>query len=150
MIQPVFVEFIPKELEEGRLYISERFNIASHKCACGWCGEKVVTPLSPVEWQLRKEGDFVSLHPSIGNWNFPCRSHYWIRRNKICWAATLSENEIRRIQRKDLTDKDNYVASINRRKGYESNGAAPHKYATPPGDRGVASRFLRWLHNLLG
>ena len=46
---------------------------AVHLCACG-CGNKVVTPFSPAEWQLTYDGDTVSLSPSIGNWQFPCKS----------------------------------------------------------------------------
>jgi Family of unknown function (DUF6527) len=57
-----------------------------HLCACGR-GIKVVTPTSPPEWHLTWGGDAVSLYPSIGNWQFPCRSHYWIRRNRIIWAG---------------------------------------------------------------
>jgi hypothetical protein len=114
-IRPQFSEFIPDKLEEGVLYISERYKTASHKCACG-CGEEVVTPLSPVEWQLRKEGGFVSLHPSIGNWNYACRSHYWIRRNAIQWAGSMSAKQIALVQAKDKADKTRYVGQINRLK----------------------------------
>jgi hypothetical protein len=115
-IKPQFSDFIPDKLEEGVLYVSERYKTASHKCACG-CGEEVVTPLSPVEWQLRKEGDLVSLHPSIGNWNYACRSHYWIRRNAIQWAGSMNARQVARVQAKDKADKLRFVAQENRRKG---------------------------------
>ena len=62
----------------------------THLCACG-CGNKVVLPLSPADWQLYFDGERVSLTPSIGNWQFPCQSHYWIRRNGIFWADRWSE-----------------------------------------------------------
>ena len=29
----------------------------------------------------------VSLRPSIGNWQLPCRSHYFIVRNRVVWAS---------------------------------------------------------------
>ena len=45
------VEFIPKTLEPGVLYVSEEFEAAVHLCACG-CGLKVSTPLSPTEWDV--------------------------------------------------------------------------------------------------
>jgi hypothetical protein len=85
MKQPVtfkheFVQFIPEELQEGTVYVSIRFATVSHLCACG-CKTKVVTPLKPTDWKLTFDGKTISLHPSIGNWNFPCRSHYWIRNN---------------------------------------------------------------------
>jgi hypothetical protein len=52
------------------------------KCACG-CGKEVVTPLSATDWKLIFDGKTVSLDPSIGNWGFPCRSHYWVRNNRM-------------------------------------------------------------------
>jgi Family of unknown function (DUF6527) len=88
-----FVENAPENLSEGVLYISTKYASAIHKCCCG-CGNEVVTPLSPVGWSLIFDGDTVSLEPSIGNWNFACRSHYWITRNKVRTAASLSENKI--------------------------------------------------------
>lgn len=113
--QPRFVEFIPRELETGVLYISDRFKTASHLCACG-CGERVVTPFTPVDWRLRVAGGKVSLYPSIGNWNYACKSHYWIKNNEVIWAGVLSDNEIAEVQRKDLADKQAYVSEQNRRK----------------------------------
>ena len=80
-----FVEFMPEKLEPGVIYVSLRFALVSHQCACG-CGEEVVTPLSPKDWQLIFNGDTVSLYPSIGNWKFQCRSHYWIDQNRAVWA----------------------------------------------------------------
>lgn len=80
-----FVEFIPDELEDGILYISITYATVLHKCCCG-CGNEVVTPLSPSDWQLTFDGETISLFPSIGNWSFPCRSHYWIRKDKVVWV----------------------------------------------------------------
>lgn len=146
-IQPRFVEFIPRELEDGVLYISETHNIAVHKCASG-CGEKVVTPLSPADWQLRKDGDLVSLHPSIGNWNYACRSHYWIRRNQVQWAATLSEREIARIQERDRADKESYIAAVNRRKA--ASGSPPGRTSVRPPPKSPWARLLTFVRDLLG
>ena len=88
-----FVEFMPEHLEPDVIYVSLRFALVSHKCACG-CGEEVVTPLSPRDWQLIFNGDTVSLYPSIGNWSFRCRSHYWIDQNRALRAPDLhSKNE---------------------------------------------------------
>ena len=111
-IRPSFVEFIPKELDDGVLYISEKYKVAVHKCASG-CGEKVVTPLSAVDWQVRRNGDLVSLYPSIGNWNFACRSHYWICKNQIVWSTSLSSAKVARIQARDHADKARYIARVN-------------------------------------
>jgi hypothetical protein len=88
-----FIEYIPSELADGILYISITYRTAVHRCACG-CGNKVVTPIAPADWQLFYDGDTVSLTPSIGNWGFPCRSHYWIDAGRIRWAGTWNSNQI--------------------------------------------------------
>jgi hypothetical protein len=80
-----FVEFMPEPLAPEIIYISTRFSLVSHLCACG-CGEEVVTPLSPTDWHLIFDGEAVSLFPSIGNWRLKCQSHYWITRNMVHWA----------------------------------------------------------------
>lgn len=88
-----FVEFIPVELADRTLYVSIRFATVSHLCACG-CGSKVVTPLKPTDWKLILDGKTISLDPSIGNWSFPCRSHYWVRNNRVLWAEDWSQSRI--------------------------------------------------------
>jgi hypothetical protein len=93
-MRPLYVEFVPKTLEDGVLYISRRFRTASHRCCCG-CGTKIVTPLRETEYQLTERGDRVSLSPSIGNWNHPCQSHYLIQDNQVVWAGPMSQAEIR-------------------------------------------------------
>jgi uncharacterized protein DUF6527 len=108
---PKFVEFIPDRLEPGVLYISLRFNTVLHRCACG-CGSEVATPLSPAQWRLDSHGNAVSLYPSIGSWSLPCRSHYWIRRNRVKWARPWSELEVRAGRERDSNAVDRYVASV--------------------------------------
>lgn len=117
-LTPMFVEFIPEELQDGVLYISKKYKTAVHKCCCG-CGQEVVTPLSPAEWQLRLEQGGVSLTPSIGNWGFPCQSHYWIKRNRVEWAGPLSAMQIAKVRAKDRVVKENYINQVNRDKPKE-------------------------------
>ena len=107
-----FVEFIPEELEQGTFYISIRFKTGTHLCSCG-CGNIVVTPLSPTDWKLIFDGKTVSLHPSVGNWSFPCQSHYWIRNNRIEWAPKWSREQIERGRRHDVLAKDDYLDVMN-------------------------------------
>jgi hypothetical protein len=102
-----FVELMPKILVDGVLYISIPYATASHRCFCG-CGMKVVTPLSPTDWKLAFDGDSVSLHPSIGNWSYPCRSHYVLRGNRVLWAGPMSKAEIRAVRQADGGDKERY------------------------------------------
>lgn len=83
---PVLVDEIPpsNDMQSGYLYISHKYGTAVHYCACG-CGEEVVTPLSKDGWSLHFNGRF-SLTPSIGNFQFPCRSHYYITNEEVCWC----------------------------------------------------------------
>lgn len=111
-IRPEFVEFAPPTLEPAVLYISNRFKTALHLCACG-CGEKVVTPLSPSKWQLVCDGSTVSLHPSIGNWDYACRSHYFIRRNQIVWSGQMTRADVARVQARDSRDALAEIAARN-------------------------------------
>jgi hypothetical protein len=98
-----FVEKIPEALETGVVYVSLKYGVVTHLCPCG-CGNEVVTNLSPNGWSLIYDGQTVSLHPSIGNWNFKCRSHYWIRKDRIEWAEDWNTYQ-RRHQGKQIHGK---------------------------------------------
>lgn len=119
-LEPEFVEYIPDNLADGVLYVSMSFATAAHKCCCG-CGNKVVTPLSPAEWKLMFDGVSVTLHPSIGNWGFPCKSHYWIRNNKISWSRRWSETEIHAGRMEDKEAQDSYYT--DKRQGSTTDGS---------------------------
>ena len=120
---PQFVELMPDALEEGVLYVSMSYAVAAHRCACG-CGLEVVTPLSPTDWRLVFDGENVSLEPSIGNWSFPCRSHYFIRQGRIKWAANMSEDMIQRGRQKDRASKEAHYAMRSEGQRGEENVAA--------------------------
>jgi hypothetical protein len=107
ILQHKFVEFIPDVVEEGVLYISIEYCIAIHKCVCG-CGNEVVTPLSPNDWELTFDGKSVSLDPSIGNWNFECKSHYWIIKNRVRYANRWSDWKIDLGRKKDSKKKKKF------------------------------------------
>jgi hypothetical protein len=102
-IEHEFISFIPREMRERMLYVSIEFATASHRCFCG-CGAEVVTPISPVGWQLTFDGESVSLAPSIGSWTLKCKSHYWIRRNRVMWAGPMSAEKIAQVQQRDYAD----------------------------------------------
>ena len=133
IITPQFVELIPTQIEDGVLYISEKYGTAIHKCCCG-CGSEVVTPLSLAKWKLFREGNAVTLHPSIGNWNFKCQSHYWIRKNRVEWASSMSNRQIQFVQERDKRDMERHVAQSNVRK----TGSAA-KQGTPEHDTRAAA-----------
>lgn len=86
-IEPVYVEFIPDEMEENKIYISEKYKTTAHNCLCG-CNTKVVMPIDNIiegvdyGWKLIKENnDKISFIPSVGNYQIPCKSHYIITKN---------------------------------------------------------------------
>ncbi len=99
-----FVEYIPDRLEPGKLYVSIQFATASHLCCCG-CGLEVVTPFTPTDWTLSFDGESVSLDPSVGNWSFPCKSHYWIKRNVVHWASSWSDAQVQLGRATDMLRK---------------------------------------------
>lgn len=128
-----FVELVPNELRHGVLYVSMQYATAVHACACG-CGNKVVTPLSPRDWVLMFDGESVSLEPSVGNWSFPCRSHYWIERNRVRWARRWSDAEIRSVRAADLRSK---------RQHFEGDDHAEARSDSPRKSREGSGRWRR-------
>jgi hypothetical protein len=108
-LQHRFVDLIPDTIEDGILYISINYCTAIHNCVCG-CGNEVVTPLSPTDWEITFDGKSVSLYPSIGNWNFDCKSHYWIIKNKIRFARKWKTVEIESEKKADLKRKWKYFS----------------------------------------
>lgn len=79
------VERIPHKLKQGILYVCLECQVAVHLCACG-CGEKTVTPLGENGWNLTFDKNGLNLNPSIGNFSIPCKSHYFIKDNKVRWC----------------------------------------------------------------
>lgn len=132
-IVPVYVERFPPQLEEGVLYISEPFSQAAHLCCCG-CGTKIITSLKPAKWTLTKSGDRVSLWPSIGNSNAPCKSHYVISDNEVVWHKAMTPALTNRARTRDQADA---VRSYGRPK--ETATAAP----------GWGARIGRWIRRAL-
>lgn len=87
------VQYMPKVLDVGILYVSKEFGTAAHLCACG-CGEKIRTPLGPAEWRVEETSAGPTLLPSVGNWQQPCQSHYIIWRGEIQWEGQWTDNQI--------------------------------------------------------
>ncbi len=112
-IQHKFVELIPDVIEEDVLYISIEYCTAIHKCVCG-CGNEVVTPFSPTDWEIRFDGKTVSLDPSIGNWSFKCQSHYFITRNQIRFARHWQDWEIEEGRKEDFKNKEKYFKKMKK------------------------------------
>jgi hypothetical protein len=85
-LTPVYCVEMPAEKEEGKLYISNEFQLAIHLCACG-CGGQTVTPLGDNGWSLTDNQGKITLRPSIGNFSGenPYHAHYYITDNHIEW-----------------------------------------------------------------
>lgn len=103
-----FVTSIPDQIDPGILYISIDFATMMHLCACG-CGREVVTPLSPKDWRITYDGRSVSVHPSVGSWSLPCRSHYVIKKGNIRWAGDWTDEQIDKGRRADLVRKRSQI-----------------------------------------
>ena len=101
-----FVESFPSELQDGKIYVSITYATAAHRCCCG-CGQKVITPISRSSkaWRLTYDGESISLHPSIGNWNFACQSHYWIKNDTVKWIKDVDVATTHDMVVKDKSDE---------------------------------------------
>lgn len=133
-LTPRDLDEFPRVLEEGVLYISKECELAAHKCCCG-CGEDVITPLNPARWRLDRHGGRVSLHPSIGNWKFACRSHYWIRNNRVIPSYGMDDEEIADAIELDRVEREDYFAQLQQ--------APP-----PSSSQASASKSQHWLARL--
>jgi len=116
-----FVEYVPEDMKDGTLYVSLTFATVLHKCFCG-CGNEVVTPLSPTDWKMTFDGESISLDPSIGNWGFDCKSHYWIENNTVRWARRWTREEIDAGRAHDRLAKKRY---FDGRKAGSSGSSRP-------------------------
>lgn len=142
VLAPEFVELVPPELKEGVIYISMIYGSAIHKCCCG-CGRKVVTPFSPTDWKLIFDGESVSLHPSIGNWNFPCQSHYWIKRNRVEWAPRWSQEMIETGRTHDRLVKEQYFEN-KKIPGTDNTVTNAGKSRHKKSENRIWSKLKRW------
>lgn len=83
-----------------------------HNCCCG-CGNEVITPIGKTDWQLTEESGSITIYPSIGNWSFKCRSHYWINKNRVLWADQWSDEMIQAGRQSDRFRKEAYYKNRN-------------------------------------
>lgn len=77
-MQLVKVGFIPpyNDMEFGKFYYSDKFNISNHLCPCG-CGTQTPLPIEDNEWSLSVMNSKITISPSILHLS-GCRSHYII------------------------------------------------------------------------
>lgn len=124
------VEYMPKQLEPGILYVSDKFGTAAHLCACG-CGAKIRTPLGPTEWSIQETPSGPDVWPSVGNWQQRCQSHYVIHAGKIVWCEKWTPEQIAAGRRGEEQRREAYYEAL---------------YA----HQGLLSRIWQWLKKLFG
>ncbi|WP_436278215.1 DUF6527 family protein [Nevskia ramosa] len=141
-----FVRNVPRELEPGVLYISMEYATAVHSCCCG-CGDRVVTPFTPTDWRMTFDGESISLHPSVGNWNQKCRSHYVIQRNRVLEASSWSDAQIEAERRRDKRAKAAHYGSEHeaRTAAKELPESLPVRRSATTQGGGAWSRLKAWL-----
>lgn len=78
IIESIYIDSLPvkEKMEQGRIYISKKFNGSSHLCLCG-CGMECYLPISKGEWELTDDNGKITITPSIQQ-RFSCESHYII------------------------------------------------------------------------
>jgi hypothetical protein len=109
------VNYIPTELDPGILYVSKKYGVAGHLCPCG-CGNKIMTPLGKIEWHLTIRKGEPTLDPSLGNWQLPCKSHYWIINGEIEWSYQWSEEQIKAEHNKEEARRKLYFEKLARKR----------------------------------
>lgn len=137
-----FIELLLGGLEPETLYISLKYKNMVHLCFCG-CGKKVITPLSPTGWELTFNGREVSVYPSIGNWNLPCRSHYWITRSQIEWDEQWSAEQIAAGLARDRADKEQYYRRLEQPRHRRITSVS--ELARPEERRSLWERMKAWF-----
>lgn len=145
-LQHQFVDFIPEKLEPGTLYVSLEYNTTNHLCACG-CGSEVVTILGPVDSSITYNGRGVSISTSIGNSNFPCKSHYWIEDNRVVWEARMTPQLTALSRAKDKALKAREYGTERPVTGAQAPAEPAAARATPSA---TVERPQSWWRRLLG
>jgi hypothetical protein len=146
-LEPRFVKGVPRELEPGVLYVSMEYGTVVHSCCCG-CGQEVVTPLTPTDWKLTFDGESISLHPSVGNWNLPCRSHYVVRNNRVIEAGSWDQARIKAEVSRDKAAKAAYYAQpaeLPKPRPAISTDTAPATTKAGHVDKGLWAKLRRWF-----
>ncbi|WP_122582013.1 DUF6527 family protein [Pseudomonas viridiflava] len=143
-LTPCFVKGVPRELEPGILYVSMEYGTVVHSCCCG-CGLEVVTPLTPTDWKLTYDGESISLWPSVGNWNLPCRSHYVVNGSRVIEAEPWDKARIEAEQRRDKAAKALFYANTAElvalpKKEMQNSGSAPRV-----AQKGMLEKLLGWF-----
>jgi hypothetical protein len=61
-----------------------------------------------------------ALYPSIGNWQLPCRSHYWIEDGAVKLSYQWTEEKILAGRKKEEHQRKTYYSKAERRRKRKS------------------------------
>lgn len=78
------------QLEDGIFYVVDDSPYVEYNCPCG-CGSVVMLPTKrhtdgKTGWDYIERDGKVTLSPSVFSTGLPCRSHYFIRGNRVEWC----------------------------------------------------------------
>lgn len=127
----VNVKYLPSNLEAEILYVSLEYGVAGHLCPCG-CGSKIITPLGGTEWSFTEINGEATLNPSIGNWQLPCQSHYWIKKGRVIPSYQWTEKEIEYGRLQEERRRETYFETRDQKRKKQH----------------IASRILEWLFKM--
>jgi len=91
---------IPAPMREGVIYHTEEFELAGLLCACG-CGHRI-TLLVPDSHQVWEEGGYATIRPSIGVFDAPCKSHYFINAGSVQWLPAFTGTQAAKIMQAQI------------------------------------------------
>ena len=141
--QHKFVDFIPDIVKEGILYISLDYGAVIHKCACG-CGSEVNTPLTSTGWKMIYNGEAISLKPSVGNWSFDCKSHYWITNNEVEWSLKWSDETIHEVRAVEYSEREEYYRNKDSQNSEDRLSDSVDLLKSKPKKRGWFQSLIFW------
>ena len=128
------------------MYISLDFGAVIHKCACG-CGSEVNTPLTPTGWKMIYNGEVISLKPSIGNWSFDCKSHYWITSNEVIWSLKWTDETIREVRADEDFERIEYYRNKDSENLDFSKGDSNELQKPNPKNKNLFQMLFFWKYD---
>jgi len=94
-IKHIVVEVMPEfdGMAVDTIYVfwyDEEHGVSIHRCMCG-CGNQTVMPFikkgltinSNKVWKLSFVNGKIDFEGSVGNYSFPCKSHYMIQKGQV-------------------------------------------------------------------
>jgi hypothetical protein len=103
----------------------------------------VVTPLTPTDWSLTFNGEDVSLHPSVGNWEQACRSHYVLKLGRVIEHGDCTQAEIEGSRTRSRAAKSRYYGTASAISERRTPAKVVADDLSP--EQGLVGRFWDWL-----